>query len=153
MSCGPSGVSRLASLRTAVFSPDNEKFASARPSIGRGKANRVASPRLAARSTSGPPGWGSEGDLRHNAAEAGLLVGLRAHDIGQNPAAAVALAFDHGGCGFIAGGLDPQYQHRLVVIQRVPLCYPSSQRFPVSVPLRGLEVQSSGRTKIAFAET
>ena len=35
MSRGSSGVSRLASLRTAVFNPDSEKFASARPSIGR----------------------------------------------------------------------------------------------------------------------
>ena len=44
MSCGSSGVSRLASLRTAVFSPDSEKLASGRPSIGRGKANRAGSP-------------------------------------------------------------------------------------------------------------
>ena len=33
---------------------------------------------------------GARGDLRHHAAEAGVLVGLRAHDIGQDPAAAVA---------------------------------------------------------------
>ena len=65
---------------------------------------------------------GARGDLRHHAAEAGVLVGLRAHDIGEDLAAAVALALDHGGCGFIAGGLDPQYQHRLVVIQWEPLC-------------------------------
>ena len=66
---------------------------------------------------------GARGDLRHHAAEAGVLVGLRAHDIGQDFAAAVALALDHGGRGLVAGGLDPQYQHRLVVSQCVPLRY------------------------------
>jgi len=38
MSCGSTGVSLEASLRTAVFSPDSEKLASGRPSIGRGNA-------------------------------------------------------------------------------------------------------------------
>ena len=38
-------------------------------------------------------------------------------------AAAVAEAFHHGGCGFIAGGFDPQHQHRLVVVQFDPLRY------------------------------
>jgi hypothetical protein len=31
-------------------------------------------------------------------------------DIGQDPTCAVALALDHGGGGFIAGGLDPKNQ-------------------------------------------
>ena len=64
---------------------------------------------------------GARRDLRHHAAETGVLCGLRAHDIGQNPAAAVALAFHHGGRGFIAGGLDTQHQHRRVVVQFEPL--------------------------------
>ena len=56
----------------------------------------------------------------------GVVGGLRAHDIGQNPAAAVALAFHHGGRGFIAGRLDPQHQHRRVVVQFDPLRYRNS---------------------------
>ena len=63
---------------------------------------------------------GARRDLRHHAAETGVLVGLRTYDIGQNLAAAVALAFHHGGCGFIAGGFDTQHQHRLVVVQFDP---------------------------------
>ena len=41
---------------TSVFRPDSEKFASPRPSIGRGKSKRMGSPPAAARSTCGPPG-------------------------------------------------------------------------------------------------
>jgi hypothetical protein len=63
------------------------------------------------------------GDLRHHAAETGMLVGLRPHDIGQDSPAAVALALDHGRGGFIAGGLDTQHQHRRVVVQFEPLRY------------------------------
>jgi hypothetical protein len=54
---------------------------------------------------------GARRDLRHHAAEGGMLLGLRTHDIGQNAARPVAQALDHGGCGFIAGGLDSQHQH------------------------------------------
>ena len=71
---------------------------------------------------------GARRDLRHHAAETGVFRGLRAHDIGQNPAAAVALAFDHGGRGFIAGGLDTQHQHRRVVVQFDPLFQPLRYR-------------------------
>ncbi len=66
---------------------------------------------------------GARRDLRHHAAETGVLVDLRVHDIGQDPAAAVALALDHGGRGFVAGGLDTQHQHRRVVVQFDPLRY------------------------------
>jgi len=67
---------------------------------------------------------GARRDFRNHAAEGGMLLDLRADDVGQNPAAAVAPALDHGGCGFIAGGFDAQYQHRRVVIQFGALHYP-----------------------------
>ena len=87
---------------------------------------------------------GARGDLRHHAAEGGMLLGLRAHDIGQDPPRPVALALDHGGCGFIAGGLDSQHQHWRVVIQFEPLRWRSKRRFRIfGVALRGREVQSS----------
>ena len=54
---------------------------------------------------------GAGGDLRHNAAERGVLLGLRTHDIGKNSPRPNARALDHGGGGFIAGRLDPQHQH------------------------------------------
>jgi hypothetical protein len=60
---------------------------------------------------------GARRDLRHHAAEARVLVGLRAHDIGQDPSAAVTVALDHGGRGLIACGFDTQHQHRRVVVQ------------------------------------
>ena len=54
---------------------------------------------------------GARRDLRHHAAEPCMFFGLRAHDIGQDAPRPVAQALDHGGCGFIAGGLDSQHQH------------------------------------------
>ena len=51
---------------------------------------------------------GAGRDLRHHATEAGVLRYLRVDDIGQNPAAAVVVALDHGGRGFVAGGFDPK---------------------------------------------
>ena len=59
---------------------------------------------------------GARGDLRHHAAETGVLLGLRAHHVGQDPARSVRLALDHGGRGLVAGGLDAQNQNRLVAI-------------------------------------
>ncbi len=56
---------------------------------------------------------GARSDLGHDAAERRMLVNLRAHDVGQNPPRPVAQPLDHGGGGFVAGGLDPQYQRRL----------------------------------------
>ena len=53
---GVSGPARSASRRTAVFRPDKEKSAAARPSMGRGSAKRVGSPLTAWASTRGPPG-------------------------------------------------------------------------------------------------
>ncbi len=64
---------------------------------------------------------GARRDLRHHAAEGGVLLGLRVDDIGQNAPRPVALALDHAGCGFIAGGLDAQYQHCRLVTQFEPL--------------------------------
>ncbi len=64
---------------------------------------------------------GARGDLRHHAAEPDMLLGLRTDDVGQNAARAVALALDHGGGGFIAGGLDAEDQGPLVVSQCKPL--------------------------------
>jgi len=63
---------------------------------------------------------GAGRDLRYYAAEANVLFGLRVHHVGQNPPGPVALALDHGGCGLIAGGLDPQHQNWLVVFQCEP---------------------------------
>ena len=85
---------------------------------------------------------GARRDLRHHAAEGRVLLGLRADDVRQNASRSVALALDHGGRGFIAGGLDPQHQHRRVVIQFGPLREPLKQRFRNPVALRGLNVQS-----------
>ncbi len=53
---------------------------------------------------------GARRDLRHHAAECGMLIRLRVDDIGQDSPRAIALALDHGGGGFIAGGLDPKNQ-------------------------------------------
>ena len=60
---------------------------------------------------------GARGDLRHHPAKGDMFLGLRMHDIGQNPAAAIAAALDHGGGGLVAGGFDAQHQHRPVIIQ------------------------------------
>jgi hypothetical protein len=79
---------------------------------------------------------GARRDLRHYAAEGGVLLRLRAHDIGQDSTGAVALALDHGGGGFIAGGLDAKYQCRYqswrVVTQFEALRYRRNRRFSFS---------------------
>ena len=55
---------------------------------------------------------GAGGDLGHDAAERGMLVDLRQHDVGQNAAAlAVRGEFDHGGGGFVAGRFDAEHDH------------------------------------------
>ncbi len=55
---------------------------------------------------------GPGGDFRHHAAERGMFVDLRQHDIGENRAAAVlAPAYQRGG-GFVAGRLDAEDNHR-----------------------------------------
>ncbi len=51
-----SGAMCSASRRSAVLRPESEKFGSARPSIGRGRAKRSGLPFAASRSTCGPPG-------------------------------------------------------------------------------------------------
>ncbi|CEG10127.1 hypothetical protein BN961_03562 [Afipia felis] len=63
---------------------------------------------------------GARGDFRHHAAERRVLGDLRAHDIGKNPARTVRMAFDHGGCGFVAGRLYSQNQHCGVLRQNQP---------------------------------
>jgi hypothetical protein len=40
-----------------------------------------------------------------------MLVDLRQHDIGQDGAAAVVGALDHGGGSLVAGGFDAEHQH------------------------------------------
>ncbi len=92
---------------------------------------------------------GARRDLRHHAAEPGVLLGLRSHDIGQNFAAAVALALDHGGCGFIAGGLDPQHQHPRVVTQFEPLRYRRNRRFSYPPGAFSSEVDTGSRKENA----
>jgi hypothetical protein len=100
---------------------------------------------------------GARRDLGHHTAETGVLIGLRAHDIGQYPAAAVAGALDHGGRGLVAGGLDPENQicrrRRRVVIQFEPLRYRPKQRFRNPVILRRLDAQSQAKADIFLVET
>ncbi len=57
------GATLSASRRSAVFNPDSEKSGSGRPTIGRGRKKRLASPRAASSSTAGPPGYGSPSSL------------------------------------------------------------------------------------------
>ena len=54
----------------------------------------------------------ARGDLRHDAAERGVLVDLRQHDVGQNPAGAGLRSLDHGRRSFVAGRLDAEYNHQ-----------------------------------------
>ncbi len=54
---------------------------------------------------------GARGDLRHHAAEGGMLADLGEHDIGQDLAAAVVAAFHHRGGGLVAGRLDAEDNH------------------------------------------
>ena len=63
---------------------------------------------------------GARGDFRHHAAERRVFVDLGAHDVGENPPAAVRMAFDHGGCGFVAGRLYSQNEHCVVLRQNQP---------------------------------
>ena len=55
---------------------------------------------------------GAGGDLRHHAAEGGVLVDLRQDDIGQDPAAAGLRPLDHRRRGLVAGRLDAEHDHR-----------------------------------------
>jgi len=48
------------------------------------------------------------GDLRHDAAEGGMVGDLRQHHIGQNSATAVGAAFDDRRGGLVAAGLDAE---------------------------------------------
>ena len=58
---------------------------------------------------------GAGGDFGDDAAERGMLVDLRQHDVGQNAAAlAVRGEFDHGGGGFVAGRFDAEDDHGFV---------------------------------------
>ena len=77
---------------------------------------------------------GAGRDLRYHAAETGMLLDLRPHDIGQDLAAAVRRTLDHRRGGLVAGGFDAQYQHWRIVIQFAPF----------SPPLRRPAKQSSG---------
>ena len=77
----------------------------------------------------------ARGDLRNHAAETGVLVGLRAHDVRKDLSAAVRLALDHGRGGLVAGGLDPQNQHRFIARQCDPLHDLLKMRLAASVPL------------------
>ncbi|MGY4437591.1 hypothetical protein [Bradyrhizobium sp. LM2.3] len=49
-----------------------------------------------------------------------MLLDLRPHDIGQDLAAAVRRALDHGRGGLVAGGFYAQYQHWRIGIQSAP---------------------------------
>ena len=58
---------------------------------------------------------GASGDLRHHAAEGGVLADLREHDIGENPALGLIGPFDHGGGGLITGRLDAEDHHGCII--------------------------------------
>jgi len=58
-----------------------------------------------------PFDMGACGDLRHHAAECGVLVDLRQHHVGQNPSRPFAGTLDHRGCGLVAGGFDTENEH------------------------------------------
>ncbi len=73
---------------------------------------------------------GARGDFRNHAPKWRMFLDLGAHHIGQDPAAAVAAAFHHRGCGLIAGGFDPQHQCGLAVCQFQSLPSRSNRRFP-----------------------
>ncbi len=53
----------------------------------------------------------ARGDLRHHAAIGGVVLDLRAHDIGQDGAPAVRSDPDHRRRRLVAGGLDAEDQH------------------------------------------
>ena len=54
---------------------------------------------------------GARSDLRHDAAESGVLVHLRENDVRQDTATAVSGAFHYRSRGFVAGGFDPEDDH------------------------------------------
>ena len=51
---------------------------------------------------------GARGDFRHDAAEGGVFLELRADHVGDDPAATVIPALDHGGGGLVAARLDAE---------------------------------------------
>ncbi len=54
-------------------------------------------------------------NFRHHATERGMFVGLRQHDVRQNPPSPVLIAFDDRGGGLVAGRFDAQHDHRLAI--------------------------------------
>src|SRR6185312_5552810 len=57
---------------------------------------------------------GARSDLRHDSAEGCVLVHLRENDVRQDTATAIAGAFHHRSRGFVAGGFDPEDDHRVL---------------------------------------
>ena len=53
---------------------------------------------------------GAGGDLRHHAAVLAVLLPLRAHDIGQDLAARLAIAPHHRSRGLVAARLDAEHE-------------------------------------------
>ncbi len=58
---------------------------------------------------------GARRDLRHHAAEFGVLADLRQHDVGQNPPLAVLGPLDQGRGGLVAGRLDAEDDHLYII--------------------------------------
>src|SRR5581483_7209544 len=54
---------------------------------------------------------GAGSDLRHHAAEGGMIGNLREDDVGEDPAAAVRPPLDHRGRGLVAARLDAEDDH------------------------------------------
>ncbi len=57
----------------------------------------------------------ARGDFRHHAAIGRVLGGLRQHDVGEDFAAPVLAAPHHRGRGLVAGRLDAENEHSLVL--------------------------------------
>ena len=58
-----------------------------------------------------------------------VILDLRMHDVGENPTTTVAATLNHGRCGFVASGLDPQHQRGCVNSQIEPLRLQADLRF------------------------
>ena len=50
-------------------------------------------------------------DLRHDAAEGGVLVDLREHDVGHDPPRPLREPLDHRRRGLVASRLDAEHEH------------------------------------------
>ena len=69
---------------------------------------------------------GTRRNLGHDPAISGVLGDLREHDIRQDPAVAIVLAFDDGRRSLVASRLDAEHEHVSLSLsaRRVSCCAP-----------------------------